>query len=195
MAKLVKILLIVLGAVAVVVGGVAAYLAITFDPNAYKPQIVQAVRDKTQRHLKLEGDIKLAFWPSIGARIGKTSLSERGSEKEFASIEEARFAVKLMPLLSKQVIVDGVELRGLRAGLVRTKDGKTNVDDLAGAGTPPQKEQPAAAAPVVDIAKVVLENAALTYRDEAAGTQVALSDLNLKTGRVASGVPSTLELS
>ena len=43
-----------------------------------------------------------------------------------------------------------------------------------------------AVAPVVDIAKVVLENAALTYRDEAAGTQVALSDdavLNVCTPR------------
>ena len=178
---------------AVVALAVTLGLAATFDPNAYKPQIVQAVKDRTQRTLKLEGDIKLAFWPSIGARIGKASLSERGSDKEFASVEQAQVAVKLMPLFSKQVIVDGVEVRGLRASLVRGKDGKTNVDDLAGAGAP--KQPSAGPAPVLDIAKVVVEDAALTWRDEAAGTQLALSDVNLKTGRVASGVPSALELS
>lgn len=195
MPKILKIVLIAAGVLLAALVAVIGFVAATFDPNAYKPQIVQAVKDKTQRTLKLEGDIKLAFWPSIGAKIGKASLSERGSEKEFASVERAQVAVKLMPLLSKQVIVDGVEVRGLRASLVRTKDGKTNVDDLAGAGAPPQKEQPAGPAPVLDIAKVVVENANLSYRDEATGTQVALSDVNLKTGRVASGVPSKLELS
>lgn len=195
MPRILKIVLIAAAAVIALVVAVIGFVAATFDPNAYKPQIIQAVKDKTQRTLKLEGDIKLAFWPSIGARVGKASLSERGSDKEFASIEEAQVAVKLMPLLSKQVIVDGVELRGLRASLVRAKDGKTNVDDLAGGGAPPPKEQPAGPAPVVDIARVVLENANLSYRDEAAGTQVALSGLNLKTGRLASGVPSSLDLS
>jgi len=194
MPKILKFVLIAAGVLLAVLAAVIGFVAAAFDPNAYKPQIVQAVKEKTQRTLKLEGDIKLAFWPSIGAKIGKASLSERGSDKEFASVEQAQVAVKLMPLLSKQVIVDGVEVRGLRASLVRTKDGKTNVDDLAGAGAPPPKERPAAL-PVTDIARVVVENAAFTYRDEAAGTQVALSDVNLKSGRVASGVPSTLDLS
>jgi AsmA protein len=194
-AKFVKILLLVFGAVVVVAAGLAAYLASTFDPNAYKPQIVQAVKDKTQRTLKLEGDIELAFWPSIGARIGKASLSEQGSDREFAGVEEAQVAVKVLPLLSKQVIVDGIEVRGLRASLVRTKEGRTNVDDLAGAGAPLPKERAAGPAPVLDIARVTVENASLSYRDEAAGIQLALSDVSLKTGRVASGVPSSLDLS
>jgi AsmA protein len=195
MPKALKVVLIAVAALLAVVVAVAGIVAATFDPNAYKPQIIQAVKDKTQRTLKLEGDIKLAFWPSIGARVGRASLSERASDKEFASVQEAQVAVKLMPLLSKQVIVDGIELRGLRASLVRTKDGKTNLDDLAGGGAPAQKEQPAGPAPVVDIARVVIEDADLSYRDEAAGTQLALSGLDLKTGRLASGVPSTLELS
>ncbi|HET9699681.1 MAG TPA: AsmA family protein [Burkholderiales bacterium] len=195
MSRTVKIVLIAFAAVLAVVTAVVAFVAATFDPNAYKPQIIQAVKDKTQRTLKLEGDIRLAFWPSIGARIGRASLSERGSEREFASVEEAQVAVKLIPLLSKQVIVDGVELRGLRASLVRSRDGKSNIDDLAGGGAPVRGEQPAAPAPVVDIARIVIQDAALSYRDEAAGTQITLSGLDLKTGRLASGVPSNLELS
>ena len=84
----------------------------------------------------------------ISAEVPRRAISgARASDKEFASVEQAQVAVKLMPLLSKQVIVDGVELRGLRASLVRAKDGKTNVDDLAGGGAPPTKEQPAGPAP------------------------------------------------
>ena len=43
-----------------------------------------------------------------------------------------------MPLLSKEVVVDTVEIKNLRANLVRHKDGKTNIDDLMGGGERPR---------------------------------------------------------
>jgi AsmA protein len=176
-----------------------AYLAATFDPNQYKAQIVSAVKDKTQRTLRLDGDIALAFWPSIGAKVGKASLSERGTDAEFAAVEEARVSLKLMPLLSGEAIVDTVTLRGLRANLVKRKDGTTNVDDLAGA--PGSKEAPEAkkkkeGEPLkIDIAGVEIQNAAIQYADLAAGTKYALSGLDLKTGRIAPGVPTRVDFS
>ena len=195
--KIIKYALIVLGGLVILIGAVLAYVAATFDPNQYKPQIVQAVKERTQRTLKLEGDIGLSFWPSIGAKIGKASLSERASDREFAAVEEVRVFLKLLPLLSKQAVVDTVRVRGLRASLVRTKDGGLNVDDLA--GPPGAKEAPAAkGAPPdfkVDIAGVDIENATLTYTDQAAGSKITLSKVNLKTGRIAPGVPGRVELS
>ncbi|HEX9685390.1 MAG TPA: AsmA family protein, partial [Burkholderiales bacterium] len=68
--KIIQYALFVLGGLVVLIGVVLAYIAATFDPNQYKPQIVQAVKEQTQRTLKLEGDIGLSFWPSIGAKIG-----------------------------------------------------------------------------------------------------------------------------
>ena len=73
--KIIKYVLIALGGLVILAGAVLAYVAATFDPNQYKPQIVQAVKERTQRTLRLEGDIGLSFWPSIGAKIGKASLS------------------------------------------------------------------------------------------------------------------------
>jgi AsmA protein len=195
--KIVKYALFVIGGLVILIGAVLAYVAATFDPNQYKPQMVQAVKERTQRTLKLEGDIKLSFWPSIGAKIGKASLSERASDREFAAVEEVRVALKLMPLLSRQVVVDTVRVRGLRAGIVKAKDGTTNVDDLA--GPPPTKGAPAAkdagADFKVDIAGVEITDAAVSYADAAAGTKYALSKLNLKTGRLAPGVPTGIEFS
>ncbi len=195
--KIFKYALFVLGGLVILIGAVLAYIAATFDPNQYKPQMVQAVKERTQRTLKLEGDIGLSFWPSIGAKIGKASLSERASDREFAAVEEVRVALKLMPLLSRQAVVDTVRVRGLRANLVKTKDGKTNVDDLV--GPPPAKKAPAAKGPApdfrVDVAGLDIENATIAYIDQAAGTKVTLSKVSLKTGRIAPGVPSRVELS
>jgi AsmA protein len=194
--KIIKYALIVLGGLVVLIGAVLAFVAATFDPNQYKPQIVQVVKERTQHTLKLEGDIGLSFWPSIGAKIGKASLSERASDREFAAVEEVRVSLKLLPLLSKQAVVD-TSGAGLRANLVRAKDGRLNVDDLA--GPPGAKEAPAAkgAQPdfKVDIAGVDIENATLAYTDQAAETKITLSKVNLKTGRIAPGVPSRVDLS
>lgn len=196
--KILKYALFGLGALAILTGAVLAYVAATFDPNQYKPQIVQAVKEKTQRTLRLEGDIELALFPSIGARLGKAALSERASDREFAAIQDLRVAVKLFPLLSRQVIVDTVELKGLRAQLVRFKDGKTNVDDLAGAPAPalaPGSKPAETEQFRIDIARVRIEDAAIAYIDQAAGAKYELTRLNLKTGRIASGVPTDIDLS
>jgi AsmA protein len=194
--RVLKYVLFALGGLVVLVAAVLAVVAATFDPNQYKPQIVQAVKDKTQRTLKLDGNIGLAFWPSIGAKVGKASLSERSSDREFAAVEEVRVSLKLLPLLSKQAVVDTVRIKGLRANIVKGKDGKLNVDDLAGAPAGKEKPAPKGAEPgfQADIAGVEITDAAITYTDQAAGSKYALSKVNLKTGRIAPGVPSRIEL-
>jgi len=194
MNKIVKFVVVPLAALIVVVGAIGAYIAATFDPNQYKGRIVQAVKDKTKRTLKLDGDIKLSLFPSIGATLGKASLSEYGSDQEFAGVENFRVSLKLMPLLSKEIVVDAIEIKNLRANLTRGKDGKLSIDDLTGG----EKAAPAAkseATPVkIDIDHVTLENATVTFVDHAAGAKYALTKLNLKTGRIANGVPGKFDL-
>ena len=121
-----------------------AIFAATFDPNQYKPQIVDLVKDRTGRTLTMDGKIGLTFFPKIGAEVEKVTLSEPKSTKSFARIEEARVALALLPLLRKQVIVDQVTLSGLAVDLVRYKDGRTNFDDLLGKKKP---DEPAPKAP------------------------------------------------
>ncbi|HYC48783.1 MAG TPA: AsmA family protein [Burkholderiales bacterium] len=194
MPRIVKWIGIGAGALMLVVGAVFAYIAATFDPNDYKSAIIEAVQDQTGRKLQLRGDIGMSFFPTLGAKLGQASLSERGSDTEFASVADAVIAVKLMPLLSKEVVVDAIELRGLRARIEKNKSGKFNFDDLK--GEQKKEEQPAAAAGVkVDIDHVEVSDSELTYVDRMTGAQYQISKLNLKTGRIATGVTTPVDLS
>lgn len=199
MAKLVKYVLIGIAALLVLLVAAGAFIVATFDPNAYKPQIVQQVKDKTQRTLRIDGDIKLTFLPKLGADLGRLSLSERGSDREFAAVESASVSVAVLPLLSKQVVVDQVAVKGLRANFVRHKDGRTNLDDLLPRETPTPPapgSQPAARADfLVNIERVSVDGAALTWRDEQEGRDLAITGFNLKTGRVADDVPTNVGVS
>ena len=192
MKKFVKYSLWLVAGMLVITIAVGAYIAATFNPNDYKAQIIQLVKEKKQRTLKLEGDIKLVFFPSIGADIGQVSLSEFQSDKEFIAIDKVRVYLSLWPLLSKQIVINELEVSGLRATLVKNRDGKINVDDLLAQ----DKVEPDAASPMqFDIASVRVEKTEINYQDQLSGAQYSLQDIKLKTGRIMVGVPSKIEFS
>lgn len=186
--KAVKIVAFMLGGLVVLLGAVAAFIVATFDANKWKGEISQLVQEKKSRSLKIEGDLSLSLFPSVGVQLGKATLSEHKSEQVFASVDSARVSVRLMPLLSKQVVVDTVELGGMKARLVRFKDGRMNIDDLL---SKDEKEPPAR----FDIAGVKFANGELAWRDEKAGQEVTLSGLDLTTGRLANAASDKFELS
>jgi AsmA protein len=192
--KALKWVLGILGGVIVLTIIAVAIFAATFDPNQYKPRIVDLVKQKTGRTLTMDGKIGLTFFPRIGAEVEKVALSEPESTKPFARMDEARVALALWPLLSRQVIVDQVVLGGMAVDLVRYKDGRTNFDDLTGQAKPVEKKPDTPAGPplVIDVGGIMLRNATIGWRDERDGTNVRLSNVNLKTGRIVSGVPAKL---
>ena len=196
--KLLKWILIAVGAVVVLFAGVLAFIAATFDPNQYKGQVADLVKEKTQRALTIEGDIRLTLFPKVGVQLGKARLSEFRSVKEFAGLEQMRVSLALLPLLSKHVVVDQVQIDGLRVNLVKHKDGTTNFADLIEAqetAAPATAPPSVAAAPIrFDIDGVKVSKAAVSWKDEVAGTEYMVSNLDLETGRVAPGVPVKIEL-
>jgi AsmA protein len=141
----------------------------------------------------------MAFWPSLGAEVAGVTFSEKGSKEPFVAFDSAHASVKLMPLLRGEYIVDSVKLDGLKARIVKGKDGRYNFSDLmeGDAKTPggEQKKAPETkSTPLVfDVASVSIEHASATYIDQAAGQEYALEDLKLKTGRIAQDAEGKLE--
>jgi AsmA protein len=199
MSKPIKYTLLGLGAlVLIVVAGVAVF-ALTFDPNRYKGEIERLAKEQTGRTLNIKGDIKLAFWPSLGAQVSGVTFSEKGSDQNFVSFDSAYASIKLLPLLSGQYIVDTVSLSGFKARIVKGKDGRFNFADLVEqGGKPPAAEkrpnEEKKSAPVVfDIGGVNIERASISYADLQAGQEYVLEDLKLKTGRIGQNAEGNLE--
>lgn len=175
----------------------AGYLTATFNPNDYTEKIILAVKENNDRTLRIEGNIELSFFPNVGAELGELSLSEVGSNKEFVSIEKMRASLALLPLLSKQVMVDEITVSGLHASFAKQKDGSSNIDDLlapqkkplAHTKTPRDNRQI-----TFDIAAISVEKASFLYHDAASGRQYSIKDLSLTSGRIASNIPVAVAL-
>src|SRR5207237_9147490 len=156
-------------------------------------------------------DLQVAVWPSLGANVNGVALSERDPAQEFLSLEAAHASVALLPLLHGSVIVDGIRVSGLKARVVKQKDGRFNFSDLmeqpapaqqdkqAGKSQPAEKkaterQQAGGKGVAFDIGSVQVDRSALTYVDQASGQELALSELKLSTGRLAERADGKLDL-
>lgn len=199
MKKILKYILLSLAIILSLIVGVAGYLIAAFKPNDYKQQIIQAVKDEQHRTLKLGGDIRLVFFPQIGVSVENISLSEYESDKEFASMESARVSLALLPLLSGRLFVSDVSVNGVKAAVVKFRDGTSSLDDLIGkkedAGRTLSATEAHPATPIdFDIAEIRIEHAEASYRDESSGEQYFFKDLNMRIGKVANGRPFDIDL-
>ncbi|HET6786713.1 MAG TPA: AsmA family protein, partial [Aquabacterium sp.] len=118
------------GTVVLVLGGAAAYLVATFDPNAHKQALVDWVQQEKQRTLTLHGPIELGLWPRLHVRLQDVSLSEHQRPAEFARLSELDLAVQVMPLFKGQLRVGQVHASGVKLNYRRDAQGRSNIDDL-----------------------------------------------------------------
>lgn len=125
-----RVLLGLLALIALALGALAVFL-LTFDPNAYKGRFEEFVFERYQRTLSIEGEIQLSMFPRIGLSVQNVSLSNPGQADDlFASIDSARFAVAIWPLLSNRFVVDHVAISGFKAWIRRDEQGEYNFNDL-----------------------------------------------------------------
>jgi AsmA protein len=192
------------GIVLLVVLAVVAALFIV-DGAFVKNRLERKMKDDRQRTLKIEGVPKVSLFPKLGLSFGKTTLSERASEKEFLSFESMSASVAVLPLLSNEVAVDAISLAGLSINVIRAKDGTFNFANLTGDPDEKRDETKDKARdelkaelkelPKIRVAEVRIERAQIAYHDEETGQDLSVKDLNLKTGRLEDDTPSDISFS
>ncbi len=176
-------------------------VAVIVDGAFVKPLLERYLKEEKQRTLSIEGSPGLRIFPVIGLTLGKTVLSERSSDKVFVSLDSLEIGVRVMPLLAGEVAVDVLALSGLRANIVKFKDGRFNFQDLAAAQ---EQASPKAAPngnvdkskpPKLRVAEFRIQDAQVNYRDESSGQEVKVAGFNLRTGRLEEDAPSPISLS
>lgn len=189
MMKILKYALYAFIALIVIVVALIAFIATTFNPNDYKQKVIDIVKSEKDRTLKLDGDISLTYWPKIGANLGKISISEQASDKEFASINSLKVALAVMPLLKKELVVDTVYVDGAKANIIKHEDGTNNFDDLLSNS---DEEKPESEAINFDVQGINITNSEVNYIDQTTGAEYAVRQFNMNSGRIALDTPVDL---
>ncbi|ARP79876.1 hypothetical protein CAL12_02920 [Bordetella genomosp. 8] len=192
MKKWTKRISIGVAAVLALAVAAAAVFLLTFDPNAYKDRLQAWVQERYHRTLTIEGDIDATLFPRLGLTLQGVTLSEPNSSDTFASMETARMSVAIWPLLSRHIILDHASFSGVKARVVRDKQGRLNFQDLLGEPRQPRQATPEPAdqdrssgpAPTIDIAGLDIKDGEIQLQDDAHGRALVISQLNARTGRM-----------
>ncbi|MCG9963515.1 MAG: AsmA family protein [Shewanella sp.] len=155
---------------------VTLYLTVFFDPNDFKPEVVNAVKKQTGRELVITEDLSWTFFPTVGINLGGVSLSnpEGFTPKSMLEVHKAVAEVELMPLFSKQIEIAQLSLDGAKINLVTRKNGSSSFDGLTGSAadkssTPSESSLSQAKLASIDVGGVSITNTQINLIDEAKG--------------------------
>ncbi len=167
------------------------------DPNEYKSEIAQAVKDNTGRELRFDGDISFNFFPWLGLEVGPVALGNAPgfAPADMLRVNKAEANIRILPLLTGDIAIGTVVLDGFTLNLSVNKAGVSNWDDLAKSdGKAPQptaqqekaKPRESGGSPIesLSVQGVEITNANVTYDNQKDGKKASLTNLNLLVGEV-----------
>ena len=194
-----RIFILVTTLIVVAVCALAVFI-LSFDANAYKSDLQWLVKERTDRDLTIAGDLKVVLFPELAISVRDLTLSEPGRPDRFASIDELRASMELLPLLKNRIVIDELEASGIRADLVRRHDGKLNIDDLFKWSRGDEATEPGPElmhtvdAMTIDVAGIQVTDSEIRFRDEQRQSAWTVSGLSFTTGHIAGSEPVEVKL-
>jgi AsmA protein len=168
------------------------------NPNDYRDRIGQAVKHATGRDLALTGDLHLKVFPWIALSFGPAGLSNAAGfgSTPFASIQEARVSVRLLPLLRGRLDVGTVHLSGAEIHLMKDAQGRNNWSDLTQPKPGSEKEtaDTSSGNTFAGVGGIEIDKTTVTIDDRQAKTQQALRNFELHTGALGDGSASKMTM-
>ncbi|TKI05783.1 outer membrane assembly protein AsmA [Martelella alba] len=173
MRRLLTTLVILL---AVLLVGVTA-LVMLINPNEFRHYMVAKVKQRSGYDLVLDGNLRWHVWPQLSILAGRTTLTAPGAKLPVVSAENMRLDVELWPLLSHQLSVKQVMLKG--AVITLTPDSAERKPKNAPIAPPAGTLAPELRAGwSYDIASLKLTDSLLVWQKQP-NEQINFRDLNL----------------
>lgn len=202
--RTVKLLLKILVALVLLLVLAAVALVFLFDPNMFRPHLESAARDHGIE-LRIEGNLGWQLWPALGVEVNGIHVAAlEAPDEPIAQLENASLGLAIRPLLSGNLQVHHVMVRGAVLDLRVDENGRGNWEALLPDESEPAEQpetEPEAKSEEGEGLKLAVEsislrNAALRYQDESSGQTFELSPLNLNiNGFNLQGEPFDLDLS
>ncbi|MDM2996548.1 MULTISPECIES: outer membrane assembly protein AsmA [unclassified Citrobacter] len=95
----------------VLVAGFSA-LVMLVNPNDFRAYMVQQVAARSGYQLQLDGPLRWHVWPQLSILSGRMALTAEGASEPLVRADNMRLDVALWPLLSHQLKVEQVMLKG-----------------------------------------------------------------------------------
>lgn len=162
----------------VILAGLTA-LVLLINPNDFRGYLVERVEKQSGYKLTLQDDMRWHVWPKLSIISGKMSLTAPGAEMPLITADNMRLDVELLPLLSHQLEVKEVMLKG---AVVRQTPESKAIPKISPPATPRDISHPVIEPRAnnwqLNIAKVKISDSLIIWQMKD-GEQLNLRDINL----------------
>lgn len=163
---------------AVVVAGLTA-LVLLVNPNDFRAYMVHKVAERSGYQLKLDGPLRWHVWPQLSILSGRMTLTAPGADEPVVRADNMRLDVALLPLISHQLQVKQVMLKG---AVVQLTPKTEAVRDLNAPVVPHDNTLPQVSEESgwsYDVRKLQVVDSVLFFQHES-GEQVTVRDIRLQ---------------
>ncbi len=185
-----------------ILGGIVGLLIVAMlviplvvDVDKYRPQIIKAANEQLNGTLEL-GKLKLSLWGRVSVQVAGLNLSD-SQRRSIVAVKDASFDIPFTSVLAGSPLIT-LHLVEPAINVTKDKDGKMNVMTLmkaqsaastpAGGAAGTAVTQPAAGSQKLELPGiamnarfgVLIENAKITYKDEAMNLSNTIDQLNLR---------------
>lgn len=155
----------------------------TMDLEKVKSEIIAAVKEKTGRDLALGTlDIALSLSPTISISDATLSNPAWAKSPYLAQVKEASVRFDVMPLFSRQLKINSIQLNGVETALESSKTGEKSWDMKMRSGEAAQAKREASSGFSVAFEGIDGSDIRVNYLDQATGKKesVLLSQFTVK---------------
>lgn len=151
-------------------------LVLLVNPNDFRSYMAKEVQQRTGYDLQLDGSLRWHVWPRLSILSGRMSLTAPGAAQPVVSAENMRLDVALWPLISHQLDVKQVMLKGAVIRLTPDSDAqKPENSPIAPSGS---REPSKDVAWKLNIKKVQIKDSLLIWQQDK-DDQINMRDINL----------------
>ncbi len=160
------------------------------DTQEFRERFTSLAHSLVGRDVVLDGELDIALYPSLSLEISGLRVLDvpEFGQAPLARIDRLNVSVKLLPLLSRDVIIRSILVNGLHVNVVRSPKGVVNWRALFDERRASDPGEPfPIAISSVSLNELEVVGTSVSYTDQLSGVQLSLHGIDLKTGTIASG--------
>ncbi|MCS2150013.1 outer membrane assembly protein AsmA [Scandinavium manionii] len=162
----------------VVVAGLSA-LVLLVNPNDFRDYLVRQVESRSGYQLKLDGPLRWHVWPQLSILSGRMTLTEPGASAPLVKADNMRLDVALLPLISHQLQVNQVMLKGAVIELTPNTEAVKNSKAPVAPRENTLPQAPEDRGWSFDIAKLQVADSVLVFQHEG-DEQITVRDIKMQ---------------
>ena len=200
MKKIIKWLLRFVGVLVLLLVIAIIVLPLVFDPNDHKERIQNLILENTGRSVELKGEIGWSVFPTLALQFNDVEVAnDSGFKGDYlARIGEVAAQVKVLPLLTKDIQIGGVELNQADINLQVNRQGRSNwqsiIEHVSSDSAQPAETDNTTSNSQLQIRGISIADGQVVYQDQQTATNASISNFDLDASAIGADIETQLEM-